>query len=257
LLKYSQRAEVKVVSVWDTVGSLGLKAFSIHGISRLTFDFLETGLRIHILNGYHALAIDEHRGDFAPTLWDVRHPKDPKAVVAAPRDISSVEQRWFVGAHANVGGGYATDLLPKAPVRWIMKKAESQGLAFRRDVDLDGDALSAPLADSYKEFASGLYSWVPKPLCRTIGQEPGVRDDGTHVNVNETIDKSVFDRWRADPSYRPRNLVEWGDRKHTWIRAISRAPFTQTTRRSALRIESTDVRCRVQLLARPLWRPPV
>ncbi|WOH57712.1 DUF2235 domain-containing protein [Bradyrhizobium sp. BWC-3-1] len=107
LLKYSQRADVKMVGVWDTVGSLSLKAFSIEGISRSTFDFLETGLRIHILNGYHALAIDEHRGEFAPTLWDVRRPKDPNAVIAAPRPISSVEQRWFVGAHANVGGGYS------------------------------------------------------------------------------------------------------------------------------------------------------
>ncbi|MEK9285397.1 DUF2235 domain-containing protein [Bradyrhizobium sp. ISRA442] len=214
LLKYSRRADVKMVGVWDTVGSLGLKAFSIEGISRSTFDFLETGLRIHILNGYHALAIDEHRGDFAPTLWDVRHPKDPKAVIAAPRPISGVEQRWFVGAHANVGGGYATDLLPQAPLRWIMKKAESQGLAFRSEVDLDGDGLSAPLADSYKEFADGLYSRITKPFYRTIGQEPDVRDDGAHVNVNETIDKSVFDRWRADASYRPKNLVEWADRKH-------------------------------------------
>lgn len=214
LLKYSQRADVKMVGVWDTVGSLGLKAFSIEGISRSTFDFLETGLRIHILSGYHALAIDEHRGDFAPTLWSVRHPKDPKAVIAAPRNISNVEQRWFVGAHANVGGGYATDLLPQAPLQWIMKKAQSQGLAFRNEVDLDGDALSAPLADSYKEFAYGLYSKIARPLYRTIGAEPDVQDNGTHVNVNESIDKSVFDRWRADLSYRPRNFVEWAGRKH-------------------------------------------
>jgi type VI secretion system (T6SS) phospholipase Tle1-like effector len=213
LLKYSQRADVKMVGVWDTVGSLGLKAFSIDGISRSTLDYLETGLRIHILSGYHALAIDEHRGDFAPTLWSVRHPKDPNAVIAAPRDISKVEQRWFVGAHANVGGGYATDLLPQAPLQWMMKKAQSQGLAFRNEVDLDGDALSAPLADSYKEFAYGLYARVTWPLYRTIGAEPDVQDNGTHVNVNETIDKSVFDRWRADPSYRPRNLLEWADRK--------------------------------------------
>jgi hypothetical protein len=82
------------------------------------------------------------------------------------------------------------------------------------EVDLDGDALSAPLADSYKEFAYGLYSKITKPLYRTIGQEPDVQDNGTHVNVNESLDKSVFDRRRADPSYRPRNLVEWADRKH-------------------------------------------
>jgi hypothetical protein len=65
-----------------------------------------------------------------------------------------------------------------------------------------------------KEFAYGLYSKVTWPLYRTIGAEPDVQDNGTHVNVNESIDKSVFDRWRSDPSYRPRSLVEWADRKH-------------------------------------------
>ena len=213
LLKYSQPANVKVVGVWDTVGSVGMAAGNIPGISRSQFDYLQTGLRIHILNGYHALAIDEHRNDFAPTLWDVRHPKDPNAVIAQPRPLSSVEQRWFVGAHANVGGGYATDLLPQAPLRWMMKKAESQGLAFRSEVELDGDALSAPLADSYKDFAYGLYSLVTRPLYRTIGREPDVREDGTHINVNETIDATVFERWRADSTYRPANLVDWAQRK--------------------------------------------
>src|SRR5262245_2137391 len=125
LLKYSQPADVKMIGVWDTVGSVGLAAGNIAGISRSQFDYLQTGLRIHILNGYHALAVDEHRKDFAPTLWTVRHPKDPKAVIAPPRPMSGVEQRWFVGAHANVGGGYETDLLNQAPLRWLMKKAES------------------------------------------------------------------------------------------------------------------------------------
>ena len=213
LLKYSQPANVKVIGVWDTVGSVGLAAGDIPGISRSQFDYLQTGLRIHILNGYHALAIDEHRNDFAPTLWDVRHPKDPNAVIAQPRPLSSVEQRWFVGAHANVGGGYQTDLLAQAPLRWMMKKAESQGLSFRSEVDLDGDALKAPIADSYRSFGYGLYAVVSSPLYRTIGREPDVREDGSHVNVNETIDTSVFQRWRADPTYRPANLAEWAQRK--------------------------------------------
>jgi len=77
LLKYSQPAKVKVIGVWDTVGSVGVAAGNIPGISRSQFDYLQTGLRIHIQNGYHALAIDEHRTDFAPTIWDVHHPKDP------------------------------------------------------------------------------------------------------------------------------------------------------------------------------------
>ena len=213
LLKYSQLVKVKVVGVWDTVGSVGWEAGNIPGISSSTFGYLQTGLRIHILNAYHALAIDEHRDDFAPTLWDVRHPKDKDAVIARPRSLSSVEQRWFVGAHANVGGGYQTDLLAQAPLRWMMKKAESQGLSFRSEVSLDGDALAAPIADSYGEFGYGLYARVSSPLYRVVGQEPDVREDGSHINVNETIDASVFERWRADPAYRPTNLVEWANRK--------------------------------------------
>lgn len=226
LLKYSIPVNVQFVGVWDTVGSVGWKAGNFQGISRSTFGYLQTGLRTHILNAYQALAIDEHRDDFAPTLWDVRHPNDKNAAIAAPRSLSSVEQRWFVGAHANVGGGYPTDLLAQAPLRWMMKKAESQGLTFRSEVDLDGNILAAPIADSYGEFAYGLYAKVSSPLYRIIGREPDIRADGSHINVNETIDSSVFERWRTDFNYRPANLVEWAHRKkvelaqlHTSVRA--------------------------------------
>jgi hypothetical protein len=40
-----------------------------------------------------------------------------------------------------------------------------------------------------------------------------IRNDGTHTNVNETIDQSVFERWRAVPTYRPPNLADWAARK--------------------------------------------
>jgi hypothetical protein len=50
-------------------------------------------------------------------------------------------------------------------------------------------------------------------LFRKIGQDPDVREDGTHTNVNETIDRSVFERWRTVPAYRPANLTEWATRK--------------------------------------------
>jgi uncharacterized protein (DUF2235 family) len=127
ILRYSQPIRIKMVGVWDTVGALGIPAFSIEGISRSTLGFLHIGLRLSIENGYHALAIDEHRRAFAPTLWSVRKPKDLDAVFAAPRSISSVAQRWFVGAHANVGGGRLSDLLAQIPLRWIMKKASLHG----------------------------------------------------------------------------------------------------------------------------------
>ncbi len=56
----NQPVSVKVVGIWDTVGSAGWKAGNIPGTSRSTFGYLQTGLRIHILNAYHALAIEVH-----------------------------------------------------------------------------------------------------------------------------------------------------------------------------------------------------
>jgi len=93
-----------------------------------------------------------------------------------PRPLSNVEQRWFAGAHANVGGGYETDLLAQAPLRWMMQKAEARGLSFRSEVALDGDALKAPIIDSYRSFVEGFYPIFSRPLYRPIGSEPDVRE---------------------------------------------------------------------------------
>lgn len=226
LLKYSRPTKIKVVGVWDTVGSLGVPALNIPGIGRPSFGYLQTGLRLQIEHGYHALAIDEHRKAFEPTLWSIRTPKDPNEARPAARPISNVEQRWFVGAHANVGGGYESDLLAQAPLRWIMKKASLHGLTFKNDVEIDGDILSAKIKDSRKEFMSGAYAYVSRSFNRVIGGEPETRDNGTHSNVNETIDQSVFERWRATPEYRPQNLVDWAKRKSVdpaALRASARA----------------------------------
>jgi uncharacterized protein (DUF2235 family) len=212
LIRYSQRIPIKLVAVWDTVGALGLPFGNIPGVSRSSFGWLHTGLRVPIENAFHAMAIDEHRRAFAPTLWTVRRPKDPNATVAAPRALESVEQRWFVGAHANVGGGYPSDLLAQIPLRWMMKKASSHGLAFKNDIDLDGDTVKADICDSYREFMYGAYSKFSRRYYRTIGEAPREDADGTHANVNETIDASVFDRYRVDSNYRPLGMADWAKR---------------------------------------------
>jgi uncharacterized protein (DUF2235 family) len=214
MLKYSPRVPIKLVGVWDTVGALGVPAFHIPGISRASFGFLHTGLRIPIQHGFHALAVDEHREAFAPTLW-TKH----ETATAPERSLSSVEQRWFVGAHANVGGGCESDLLAQLPLRWMMAKASALGLAFRSDVALDGDMVIAPISDSFGEFMHGFYrlAKLGQPYYRPIDRSAA----GEH-NVNETIDASVFERWRQDPTYRPQNLVEWSQRHGTEIASLTK-----------------------------------
>jgi hypothetical protein len=214
MLKYSQPINIKFVGVWETVGALGFPWFHIPGISSSTLGFHHTGLRRPMENGFHALAIDEHRQHFPPTLWTVRRPprEYPNLRIPAPRPLTSVEQRWFVGSHDNIGGGLKNDPLAKLPLRWIMKKASLHGLAFQNDVVVDSDVGTAPIFDSYSDFCSGFYAIRYKPYFRLIGEPPKEQADGTHINVNETIDVSVFDRWRSDPQYRPNNLVDWAKR---------------------------------------------
>lgn len=129
MLKYARAVHIEMVGVWDTVGAVGVPAFSFEGISSSTFKFHHTGLRHSIKAGFHALAVDEHRPKFEPTLWTVRTP--PGGDAPRMRPVESVEQRWFVGAHANVGGGCYNDTLAQLPLRWMMQNAAKRGLAFK------------------------------------------------------------------------------------------------------------------------------
>lgn len=220
LVRYSRFVNIKFLGVFDTVGSLGVPV----GISRFkkSHSFLNTSLRTPNIAAAHARAIDEHRPDFAPTLWTRSVPKDPNAdQPRAPRSLAEAEQRWFVGAHANVGGGYSNDLLSQRPFAWMMKRAAAQGLSFRGDVDQFSPTIKSPVIDSYGSFLGGFYRYLQREYQRPIGADP--IDSGTAVesSINETIDSSVFERWQSDEKYRPENLAQWADRKKADLAKIS------------------------------------
>ena len=209
LLEYSLQIPVFFQGVYDTVGALGVPFGKVPVISRSKYSFLETDLRINETLGFHALAIDEHRQAFAPTLWVKSVQKD--VATYAPRTLEQVEQRWFVGAHADVGGGYADGILAQVPLQWLMQKAQAHGLVFRGTVVIDGDEVQGQIHDSFAEMAWGAYRAVKffVPYYRAIGAAPVVTGDITTTPINETIDASVFERCRSDSSYRPRNLLTW------------------------------------------------
>jgi uncharacterized protein (DUF2235 family) len=209
IVKYSQATKIAFVGVWDTVGSLGFPIGSVKAkVHR--FRFLDTHLRLDNLNAFHALALDEHRKNFEPTFWTKTVKHDEAG--AADRPIDKVEQRWFVGAHANVGGGYPSDALAQLPLKWLMGKAAATGLLFTDQVVVDTAQAVPPIRDSYREFADGFFHFLSRPFYRPVGSPPEVGTDATTSRINETIDGSVFERWRLDKSYRPPNIVEWAKR---------------------------------------------
>lgn len=212
MLKHARKVEIKMIGVWDTVGAHGIPLFSIQGFSRNSYRFFNTGLRVPIRSAFHAVAIDEHRKTFSPTLWTI-YTKDPSGKpMYEMRSLESAEQRWFVGAHANVGGGYNSDPLSQLPLQWMMNKATSKGLFFTGQIDLDAGERPA-IADSYRTFLKGVYRGFSWRHQRPIGADASLDKIGYSENVNETIDKSVFDRWRSDEGYRPENLKAWATKK--------------------------------------------
>ncbi|MDA9411814.1 DUF2235 domain-containing protein [Bradyrhizobium sp. CCBAU 45384] len=230
LTAYSRPTKVKFVGVWDTVGSLGLPVWSMAAKVR-KYRFLDTHLRLDNEYAFHALALDEHRKNFEPTFWTRTDRVGHEG--AAVRQIDKVEQRWFVGAHANVGGGYASDALAQRPLKWLMEKAAGLGLVFRNEVSLDVSQVAPPVTDSYREFAWGFYRFVSRPFYRPVGLPPDKGTQATTSRINETVDGSVFDRWRADGSYRPENLLLWAKAKGVDPAGIAGAVRTDDPKVSA------------------------
>jgi uncharacterized protein (DUF2235 family) len=239
LREYSMAIPIWFQGVWDTVGALGIPFGSVPLVSRSNYGFLETDLRINDTHAFHALAIDEHREAFAPTLW--RRTVQQGVEAYPERPLSQVEQRWFVGAHADVGGGYPNGLLAQIPLQWLMQKACLHGLVFKGTIDIDGDECGATVHNSFAEMLHGVYRVCKfgKPFYRAIGAPAAVVGDKTTSTINETIDATVFDRWRVSQTYRPKNLATWASAHqldiaslHDSVRAVDLAvvaPAAPTT----------------------------
>ena len=95
-----------------------------------------------------------------------------------------------------------------------MDKAVSHGLRFRKEVVVDGDEIQASIADSFASFAYGAYRIIKlgRPYYRVVGSQPTETGGKITNTINETIDASVFVRWRKDDTYRPANLADWARR---------------------------------------------
>lgn len=203
--------KITCLAVWDTVGALGIPGLSL---MRKKYRFHDAGLGRVVSHAYHAMAIDEQREDYRVTLWEQLHPKGTR----------DVEQRWFPGAHGNVGGGYEDDLLPDVPLQWIARRAVELGLEFTDqfkqrlgelacrpvlpgDFALRGDEYLSPVRDSYAEFLRGIYRAL-----RTVARRGRYYRPMLTAGVNETIDQTAHMKWAADTRYRPPNLAYAGRR---------------------------------------------
>jgi len=182
--------EIKCLGVWDTVGALGIPVQSFDFFNRRFYEFHDVKLSSIVKNAFQALAIDEHRREYEATIWSPSERPDQR-----------IEQAWFPGAHANIGGGYKKDVLADVPLAWMMDRAESCGLALdpaARPV-LGEPHWTQEMRDSFDEFLKGFYRFLSARYYRPVG---------TSQYGCEWLDVSAIERFvRSSSTYRPRNQL--------------------------------------------------
>jgi uncharacterized protein (DUF2235 family) len=176
--------DVKFIGVWDTVGALGIPLHVLQDVNMKFYEFHDTKLSNIVDNAYHALAVDEYRLDYRATLWDPD---------VAP--TQNLEQRWFIGAHCDVGGGYTDRRLSDMTLRWMQDKASALGLALD-PTPVGAQNYLGVYTDSYAKFLDGLYARRnPRYYRPVLATKFG----------HEVVDDSVQRRRKEDHTYEPQN----------------------------------------------------
>jgi uncharacterized protein (DUF2235 family) len=183
--------EIETVAVWDTVGALGIPSYQADRCRLDVFRFCDNILGAKVHNGRHAIAIDEQRADFTPTLWQA--------------DPARITQLLFPGAHADVGGGYprtnSESGLSDGGLKWMIEELGALGVRFRNPLPVDVE----PMADGPAHQPWLHLPWtLNPPLARA-----GLAGLAVHASYLERLGKDVLD----DPSagqrrpYAPGNVV--------------------------------------------------
>lgn len=110
---------IKVIGVWETVGSLGtprigwLEKIGIQSTATKRMSFYDTSLSDCVEYAFQALALDERRASFRPAVWEKME-----------GNTSVLRQVWFPGVHSNVGGGYDDQEVANITLAWMMSQIE-------------------------------------------------------------------------------------------------------------------------------------
>jgi len=117
--------KIKAIACYDTVGSLGIPRIGIFTPDKapyhsIDYAFVDTTVPKCVQHAIHALALDEYREPFSPTLWEL----------PVPAPGQTLTQVWFQGSHADVGGGYDDTRPADITLAWMTQQLSAIGLDF-------------------------------------------------------------------------------------------------------------------------------
>lgn len=186
--------DIRFIGVWDTVGSLGIPASRWNPLRLLNrrWRFHDCTLSSWVRHARHALAIDETRVPFVPTMWD-------RSERAGPGQ--TLEQVWFTGVHSDVGGGFTDAGLSQVGLSWMVTSAEACGLAVDRALlAVPGAAAPPPIpawmADRARTHRLG--DGDPDTFLRSLATAPDPMGR-LHAAPGGLLDRLVRHRTRALP----------------------------------------------------------
>ncbi|EIW64595.1 uncharacterized protein TRAVEDRAFT_111927 [Trametes versicolor FP-101664 SS1] len=225
---------VKVLGVFDTVGSVGMpEELTLHDDKMKTlFGFPDRLLGHHVERAYQALALNEHRADFDCARFEQTEEGRKKGQI--------LRQCWFTGSHCDIGGGYEEHDLSDITLNWMISNI-GDALSFDYPYVI---SLPRPTAvwgtQAPHNSRTGIFA-LSKEIQRKL---PTVTNDVTY----EVIHSSVLEQVRLVPNLQETinnnpNLVvpllPWEEQvKAHWERKLAQAP--QGAVQTAERIQENE-----------------
>ena len=214
-LDETARDAVQVVGVFDTVAFVAdgwMSTISnLFGGDDERPEFNNVRLSPSVKYGYHALALDEERKAFEPTLWQL--PKDSDLVdkkTQKPRN-KEMQQVWFSGVHSDIGGGLEKSYLSDITLAWMISRCSGPDKLAFSDLQKNDDwylmpaqtagALNAPVSpDTLWDTSKGANTQHESLGSRAVTAVEDLKGVGPRIppktldNTNEEIHRSIRDR---------------------------------------------------------------
>lgn len=201
--------DVPFLGVWDTVDAYGMPVDELKiAIDRWVWpmSFADRDPARNVTAIRHALSLDDERPTFRPVLWneEVFDPAQPGSKQRVTLGRDRIQQVWFAGVHANVGGGYPDDGLAFSTLDWMMSEASGSGLRFIQHFRDEVRWRVSPHGEQYDSRAgvAGYYRYGPRDVSQLCNDERhGVKVPTPWVHVD------AFDRIaRHQRAYAPISL---------------------------------------------------
>ncbi len=198
------------IGVWDTVGALGIpnNLAVLNLLDNIKkYSFHDTKLGCNVVYARHAVAIDEKRASFSPTLW------------SGVKNGNRVKQLWFPGVHSNVGGGYIDTGLSDIALKWMVDEAAATGLMFREE-----------MVKQIKPYTLGIIYDSMSGIFKHLRASPRSIPAVVKKNVGKVLHESAIERQKTppieEPHYHDTKILKKGESAEMKIYAME--PWNET-----------------------------